>query len=100
MQTVLNGRKGVANTPNQLFLPVLPHRCSPDELGFPAFAAATASGPGGLSAMPYLKSSPYLMSVDTLHSMGYPGEARTHAHAVDFAVHLMGHTHACRTCRT
>lgn len=42
-------------------------------MGFPTFATSGSSGaPTGLS-MPYLKSSPYIMTVDTLHSMGYPG---------------------------
>lgn len=48
-------------------------RCSPEELGFSAFAAGAASAnpTTPFSSMPYLKSSPYLMAVDPLHSMGY-----------------------------
>lgn len=50
-------------------------RCSPEDLGFPSFATSGPTGAGGLAGMPYhLKSSPYLMTVDTLHSMGYPGK--------------------------
>lgn len=50
-------------------------RCPPDnDLGFPHFAAtAQSAGPGGLSSMTsYLKTAPYIMTVDSLHSMGYP----------------------------
>lgn len=50
-------------------------RCPPDnDLGFPHFAATTQGpGPGGLSSMTsYLKTAPYIMTVDSLHSMGYP----------------------------
>ncbi|KAL5277690.1 otx1.2 family protein [Megaselia abdita] len=49
--------------------------CPPDnDLGFPHFAAtAQSTGPGGLSSMTsYLKTAPYIMTVDSLHSMGYP----------------------------
>ncbi|XP_037026706.1 homeobox protein OTX2-B-like isoform X2 [Bradysia coprophila] len=50
--------------------------CTAEDIGFPTFATSTSSGaPAGLS-MPYLKSSPYIMTVDTLHSMGYPGNPR------------------------
>ncbi|XP_031628088.1 homeobox protein otx5-B-like [Contarinia nasturtii] len=48
--------------------------CSPDDLGFSTFAAAAAASvntTAPFSSMPYLKTSPYLMAVDPLHSMGY-----------------------------
>ncbi|XP_055842811.1 homeobox protein OTX1 A-like [Episyrphus balteatus] len=70
-------------------------RCHPDaDLRFSPFATTNATNPstvginpnpcggsglgpgpgvGGLTAaMPYLKPAPYLMTVDSLHSMGYP----------------------------
>lgn len=68
-------------------------RCHPDaDLRFSPFATTNSTnpvtgtnptpcggsglgpGPGvsGLTGMPYLKPAPYLMTVDSLHSMGYP----------------------------
>lgn len=49
-------------------------RCQPEDLSFSPFAAAaaaSATGQTSFPSMPYLKTSPYLMTVDTLHSMGY-----------------------------
>lgn len=57
-------------------------RCPPDnDLGFPHFAAtAQGTGPGGLSSMTsYLKTAPYIMTVDSLHSMGYPTPGKYHS---------------------
>lgn len=60
--------------PNPFFIfSFLRPRCTPDEMAFSSFAPSSVGGPG-LSGMTYLKSSPYLMAVDTLHSMGYAGE--------------------------
>lgn len=48
-------------------------RCTPDDLGFSSFAAAavSANATAPFPNMPYLKTSPYLMAVDSFHSMGY-----------------------------
>lgn len=43
--------------------------CQSDDIGFPSFTSATPPGPGSLA---YLKSSPYIIAVDSLHAMGYP----------------------------
>ncbi|XP_037920803.1 homeobox protein OTX2-A-like [Hermetia illucens] len=46
---------------------------SDTDLGFSPFAAtAQGGGPGAITGMPYLKTAPYIMTVDSLHSMGYP----------------------------
>lgn len=67
--------KGTVPIKNTFFLfQISFYRCTADDIGFPTFGTSTSSGaPAGLS-MPYLKSSPYIMTVDTLHSMGYPGK--------------------------
>lgn len=60
------------------------YRCPSDDLGFSSFAAAAnASTP--FSSMPYLKTSPYLMTVDPLHSMGY-GSSRKFIHFIIFFI--------------
>ncbi|XP_055370875.1 homeobox protein OTX2-like [Condylostylus longicornis] len=46
------------------------------DLGFSPFATTSPpGGPPGLTGISYLKSAPYLMTVDSLHSMGYPAAA-------------------------
>lgn len=51
-------------------------RCPPEDLGFPPFTTGSVSGPGSLASMSYLKSSPYIMAVDSFHSMGYPSAGK------------------------
>lgn len=51
------------------FFILLPTSCQSDDIGFPSFASATPPGPGSLA---YLKSSPYIIAVDSLHAIGYP----------------------------
>lgn len=57
-------------------------------MGFSSFAAAAASAntSSPFSSMPYLKSSPYLMAVDPLHSMGYSAASKL---VFDYAVSLI-----------
>lgn len=43
-----------------------------EDLGFNPFGSVTPTGPGSLGSMSYLKSTPYLMAMDGIHSMGYP----------------------------
>lgn len=51
-------------------------RCPSDaDLGFPSFTSGCSTTGPGLSGMSYLKTSPYnlgIMTVDSLHQMGYP----------------------------
>lgn len=62
-------------------------RC-PDELGFSSFAVAAAAASANtttpFSSMPYLKTSPYLMTVDPLHSMGYSATSKYHHLLISF----------------
>ncbi len=46
--------------------------------------------------MPYLKSSPYIMTVDSLHSMGYPGKFQPTKKLHPFKKILFGVVHECR----
>lgn len=54
---------------SQFLFDLLAISCQADDIGFPTFASATPPGPGSLA---YLKSSPYIIAVDSLHAIGYP----------------------------
>lgn len=54
-------------------------RRSPDGSSFSPFATtATSANPSApFPSMPYLKTSPYLLAVDPLHSMGYSAASKS-----------------------
>lgn len=67
-------------------------RCPPDDLGFSPFAAAAVSANTStpFSSMPYLKTSPYLMGVDPLHSMGYSPACKLFSYCVSIYLFVRG----------